>query len=129
MRQPVAFFAALRRVDARRHADAIAARPHADADTDAAALAAVLTVVALRVLRRLQQDVPQRIQAQVAARLQLAALHEDVARAARLRADGEVIIGGDWLTESGIVSAEQPEVSAPLCVLELQRREVEVFKA
>jgi len=79
VRQPVAFFAALRRVDARRHADAVAARPHADADTDAAALAAVLTVGALRVLRRLQVNVPRRIQAQVAARLQLAAGDADVA--------------------------------------------------
>ncbi|WON77064.1 hypothetical protein [Serratia sp. UGAL515B_01] len=36
--------------------------------------------------------------------------------------NGEVIIGGDWLTESGIASAEQLEVTAAPGVLRLQRR-------
>ena len=40
-----------------------------------------------------------------------------------------MIIGGDWLTESGIASAEQLEVTAAPGVLRLQRREVEVFRA
>jgi hypothetical protein len=46
-----------------------------------------------------------------------------------VRENGEVIIGGDWLTESGIASAEQLEVTAAPGVLRLQRREDEVFKA
>jgi len=42
-----------------------------------------------------------------------------------LRADwvienGEVIIGGDWLTESGIIDAEQLEVTAAPSLLRLQ---------
>ena len=46
-----------------------------------------------------------------------------------VRDNGEVIIGGGWLTESGITSAEHLEVTAAPGVLRLQRREVEVFKA
>ncbi|WP_431225579.1 hypothetical protein ACQ86O_13285 [Serratia sp. L9] len=46
-----------------------------------------------------------------------------------VRENGEVIIGGDWLTESGIASAEQLEVAAVPGVLRLQRREVEGFRA
>ncbi|ARY99824.1 hypothetical protein QMA0440_00456 [Yersinia ruckeri] len=45
-----------------------------------------------------------------------------------VRENGEVIIGGDWLTESGITNAEQLEVTAAPGVLRLQRREVEVFR-
>ncbi|WON78257.1 hypothetical protein [Serratia sp. UGAL515B_01] len=43
--------------------------------------------------------------------------------------NGEVIIGGDWLTESGITAAEQLEVTAAPGVLRLQRRELDVFRA
>jgi hypothetical protein len=46
-----------------------------------------------------------------------------------VRENGEVIIGGDWLTESGITDAEQLEVTAAPGVLRLRRREVDVFKA
>ncbi|KFK92280.1 MULTISPECIES: hypothetical protein [unclassified Serratia (in: enterobacteria)] len=46
-----------------------------------------------------------------------------------VRENGEVIIGGDWLTESGIASAEQLEVTAAPGVIRLQQREVDVFKA
>ncbi|HEI6967674.1 TPA: hypothetical protein SK282_004367 [Yersinia enterocolitica] len=47
-----------------------------------------------------------------------------------VRENGEVIIGGDWLTESGITDAEQLEVTAAHGVIRLQRRREEgVFKA
>lgn len=46
-----------------------------------------------------------------------------------VRENGELIIGGDWLTESGIASAEQLEVTAAPGVIRLQRREVGVFRA
>ncbi len=46
-----------------------------------------------------------------------------------VRENGEVIIGGDWLTESDIANAEQLEVTAAPGVLRLQRREEEVFRA
>jgi len=46
-----------------------------------------------------------------------------------VRDNGEVIIGGDWLTESGIANAEQLEVTAAPGVLRLQRRELDVFRA
>ncbi|WP_337264891.1 MULTISPECIES: hypothetical protein [unclassified Serratia (in: enterobacteria)] len=36
--------------------------------------------------------------------------------------NGEVIIGGDWLTESGIASAEQLKMTAVPRVIRLQRR-------
>ncbi|MHA7844768.1 SymE family type I addiction module toxin [Serratia sp. D1N4] len=46
-----------------------------------------------------------------------------------VRENGELIIGGDWLTESGITGAEQLEVTAAPGVNRLQRRKVEVFQA
>jgi len=46
-----------------------------------------------------------------------------------VRENGEVIIGGDWLTESGITDAEQLEVTAAPGVIRLRRREVDVFRA
>nr|WP_315862485.1 hypothetical protein [Yersinia ruckeri] len=46
-----------------------------------------------------------------------------------VRENGQLIIGGDWLTESGIASAEQLEVTAAPGVLRLQRREEDVFRA
>ncbi|BFI48058.1 hypothetical protein [Yersinia pseudotuberculosis] len=46
-----------------------------------------------------------------------------------VRENGEVIIGGDWLTESGITDAEQLEMTAAPGVIRLQRREVEGFRA
>ncbi|CAI1640757.1 HSP20-like domain of uncharacterised function (DUF1813) [Serratia grimesii] len=46
-----------------------------------------------------------------------------------VRENGELIIGGDWLTESGITNAEQLEVTAALGVLRLQRREDGGFQA
>ena len=46
-----------------------------------------------------------------------------------VRENGKVIIGGDWLTESGIASAEQLEVTAAHGVIRLQRREVGGFRA
>jgi hypothetical protein len=39
-----------------------------------------------------------------------------------VRENGEVIIGGDWLTESGITDAEQLEVTAVPGVIRLRRR-------
>ena len=59
--------------------DAIAARTGADADTDVAAFAAVLADGAFAVLRRLQGNVPRRIERQVFARFQLAAGDGDIA--------------------------------------------------
>ncbi|WP_434461597.1 hypothetical protein ACMV5L_23165 [Serratia plymuthica] len=46
-----------------------------------------------------------------------------------VRENGEVIIGGDWLTESGIADAEQLEVTAAPGVIRLQRREDGGFRA
>jgi hypothetical protein len=46
-----------------------------------------------------------------------------------VRENGEVIIGGDWLTESGITDAEQLEVTAAPGVIRLQRPEVKGFMA
>ncbi|WP_186368113.1 hypothetical protein [Yersinia kristensenii] len=46
-----------------------------------------------------------------------------------MRENGEVIIGGDWLTESGITDAEQLEVTAAPGVIRLWRREVGKFRA
>lgn len=51
MGQPVAVCAPFARIDAGRHADAVAARSGSQPDTDAAALAAVGAVGALAVLR------------------------------------------------------------------------------
>ncbi|MFZ1874123.1 MAG: hypothetical protein WAU54_15315 [Chania sp.] len=45
-----------------------------------------------------------------------------------VRDNGEVIIGGDWLTESGITDAGQLELTLAPGVLRLQRREVGVFR-
>ncbi|CAI2154309.1 HSP20-like domain of uncharacterised function (DUF1813) [Serratia fonticola] len=46
-----------------------------------------------------------------------------------VRENGQLIIGGDWLTESGITEAEQLEITAAPGVIRLQRREVGVFRA
>ncbi|MBW5835914.1 hypothetical protein ACVST5_21860 [Yersinia enterocolitica] len=46
-----------------------------------------------------------------------------------VRDNGELIIGGDWLTESGITDAEQLEIAAAPGVIRLQRWEVEAFEA
>ncbi|AJJ22318.1 hypothetical protein [Yersinia enterocolitica] len=46
-----------------------------------------------------------------------------------VRENGQLIIGGDWITESGITNAEQLEVTAAPGVLRLQRREEDVFRA
>ncbi|EKN4184256.1 hypothetical protein NTJ16_003396 [Yersinia ruckeri] len=46
-----------------------------------------------------------------------------------VRENGQLIIGGDWLTESGIASAEQLEVTATPGVIRLQRREDRGFWA
>ncbi|WON75601.1 hypothetical protein [Serratia sp. UGAL515B_01] len=46
-----------------------------------------------------------------------------------MRENGELVIAGDWLTESSITDAEQLEVTAAPGVLRVQRREVEVFRA
>jgi hypothetical protein len=42
-----------------------------------------------------------------------------------MRQNGELVIGGAWLTESGIANAEQLEVTAAPGVIRLQRRKVE----
>ncbi|MFC0224957.1 hypothetical protein [Serratia aquatilis] len=46
-----------------------------------------------------------------------------------VRENGELVIAGDWLTESCISDAEQLEVTAACGVLRLQRRGMEVFRA
>ncbi|MFZ1871526.1 MAG: hypothetical protein WAU54_01845 [Chania sp.] len=46
-----------------------------------------------------------------------------------VRENGEVIIGGDWLTESGITDAEQLELTTAPGTIRLQRWEVDGFKA
>ncbi|WON75610.1 hypothetical protein [Serratia sp. UGAL515B_01] len=46
-----------------------------------------------------------------------------------VRENGELVIAGDWLTESGITDAEQLEVTAAPGVLRLRRREEDVFRA
>ncbi|WP_261230259.1 hypothetical protein [Serratia entomophila] len=45
-----------------------------------------------------------------------------------VRENGQLIIGGGWIIESGITDAEQLEVSVETGVIQLQRREVEGFK-
>ncbi len=62
MGQAVAVLMSLAGIDAGRDADAIAARAGADTDADVAAFAAVLADGAFAVLRRLQGNVPRRIQ-------------------------------------------------------------------
>ncbi|KEY57101.1 type I addiction module toxin, SymE family [Serratia sp. DD3] len=46
-----------------------------------------------------------------------------------VRDNGELVIGGDWLTESGITNAEQLEVTAAPGVIRVQRREEGGFRA
>ncbi|CDG48323.1 hypothetical protein [Serratia symbiotica] len=46
-----------------------------------------------------------------------------------VRENGELIIGGDWLSESGITDAEQLEIIAAPGVIRVQRREDEVLGA
>lgn len=46
-----------------------------------------------------------------------------------VRENGELIIGGGWLTESGITDAEQLEITAAPGVIRLQRREDGGFRA
>lgn len=41
-----------------------------------------------------------------------------------VRQNGELVIGGDWLTESGITDAEQLEITAAPGIIRLRRREV-----
>lgn len=79
MGQPVAILMPLAGIDAGRDADAVPARTGADADTDVAAAALVLADGAFAVLRRLQGNVPRRIERQVFARFQLAAGDGDIA--------------------------------------------------
>lgn len=42
---------------------------------------------------------------------------------------GELIIAGDWLTESGINDAEEQEIAAAPGVIWLRRREEEILEA
>ncbi|MBL5862567.1 hypothetical protein JBO49_18370 [Serratia fonticola] len=44
-----------------------------------------------------------------------------------VRQNGELIIGGDWITESGITNAEQLEITAAPGMIRLQRREDREF--
>ncbi|MGT3163417.1 hypothetical protein ACVSUJ_10150 [Yersinia enterocolitica] len=46
-----------------------------------------------------------------------------------VRENGELIIAGNWISESGITNAEQLEITAALGVIRLQRWEVEAFEA
>ncbi|MBF1996357.1 hypothetical protein HW114_13200 [Serratia symbiotica] len=46
-----------------------------------------------------------------------------------VRQNGELVIGGDWLTESGITGAEQLEITAAPGVIRLWRREEGGFRA
>ncbi|CAI1640067.1 HSP20-like domain of uncharacterised function (DUF1813) [Serratia grimesii] len=46
-----------------------------------------------------------------------------------VRQNGELVIGGDWLAESGITDAEQLELTAAPGVIRLRRREAGVFEA
>ncbi|HIH8968386.1 hypothetical protein [Serratia marcescens] len=46
-----------------------------------------------------------------------------------VRQNGELIIAGDWITESGITDVAQLEITAAPRVIRLQRREDEVFRA
>lgn len=43
--------------------------------------------------------------------------------------NGELIIGGDWIIESGITDTEQLEITATPGVIRLRRREEDVFRA
>jgi hypothetical protein len=46
-----------------------------------------------------------------------------------VRENGELVIGGDWLSEFAIIDTEQLEITAAPGVLRLQRREVGGFRA
>ncbi|AKG72501.1 hypothetical protein WN53_07510 [Serratia fonticola] len=46
-----------------------------------------------------------------------------------VRQNSELIIGGNWLSESGITDAEQLEITAAPGVIRLQRREDGGFQA
>ncbi|MGM0511221.1 hypothetical protein BFS14_10085 [Serratia fonticola] len=46
-----------------------------------------------------------------------------------VRQNGELIICGDWLTESGITDAEQLEITTTPGVIRLRQREDGVFRA
>ncbi|WP_235186803.1 hypothetical protein [Serratia sp. DD3] len=46
-----------------------------------------------------------------------------------VRDNGELVIGGDWLTESGITSAEQLVLTAAPGIIRVQRREEGGFRA
>ncbi|EPS8493598.1 hypothetical protein ACVH8U_002491 [Yersinia enterocolitica] len=46
-----------------------------------------------------------------------------------VRESGELVIAGDWLTESGITDAEQLDVTAAPGVIRLRRREGGGFRA
>ena len=41
-----------------------------------------------------------------------------------VRENGELVIGGDWLTEAGITEAEQLEITSAPGVIRLRRREM-----
>ncbi|MGF6189163.1 hypothetical protein [Serratia sp. 2723] len=45
-----------------------------------------------------------------------------------MRDNGELIIGGDWIIESGITDVEQMEITAAPGVIRLRRREDGGFK-
>ncbi|PVZ84724.1 hypothetical protein C9426_22345 [Serratia sp. S1B] len=44
-----------------------------------------------------------------------------------VRENGELVIAGDWLTESGIINAEQLALTAAPGIIRVQRREEEVL--
>lgn len=46
-----------------------------------------------------------------------------------VRENGELIIAGDWIIESGITDTEQLEITAAPGVIRLQRREDGAFRA
>jgi hypothetical protein len=46
-----------------------------------------------------------------------------------VRENDQLIIGGDWIAESGIINVAQLEITAAPGVIRLQRREVGGFEA
>lgn len=46
-----------------------------------------------------------------------------------VRQNGELIIGGDWIIESGITGEEQLEITVALGMIRLRRREEDTFRA
>ncbi|TCV90997.1 hypothetical protein EDC52_1253 [Biostraticola tofi] len=46
-----------------------------------------------------------------------------------VRENGEVLVSGDWLTESSTTEAQQVDITAAPGVIRLWRREVDVFRA